>query len=69
MQKEFEIINGIKSFIRSDEIDGNNKKYQKMYDKIAPFYNFSNKIYFWLKFGGEAIKSIFVCKFPRSYEA
>jgi hypothetical protein len=34
MQKEFEIINGIKSFIRSDEI-----------------------------------KSIFVCKFPRSYEA
>lgn len=54
MQKEFQIINGIKSFIRSDEIDGDNKKYQKMYDKIAPFYHFSNKIYFWLKFGGEA---------------
>src|SRR5690625_822512 len=44
----------IKSYIDTDEIDGNNKKYQKMYDRIAPFYNFSNKIYFFLKFKGEA---------------
>lgn len=53
MDKNFKIINGIKSYINSDEIDGHNKKYQKMYDRIAPFYNFSNKIYFLLKFKGE----------------
>lgn len=44
----------IQSYIHNDEIDGNNKKYQKMYDRIAPFYNLSNKIYFLLKFKGEA---------------
>jgi ubiquinone/menaquinone biosynthesis C-methylase UbiE len=54
MEKEIKTVNGIKSFIHNNDIDGNNKKYQKMYDKIAPLYNFSNKIYFWLKFKGEA---------------
>lgn len=44
----------IQSFIDSAAIDGQNKKYQRMYDKIAPVYNLSNKLYFWLKFGGEA---------------
>lgn len=47
-------VNKIQSFIESSDINGDNKKYQQMYDKIAPFYNLSNKLYFWLKFGGEA---------------
>lgn len=44
----------IQSFIGLSMVDGDNKKYQQMYDQIAPFYNLSNKLYFWLKFGGEA---------------
>lgn len=52
-QTMFEIENGIIKFIEKDEIEGNNKKYLELYDKIAPFYNLSNKIYFMLKFGGE----------------
>src|SRR5690625_3431855 len=54
MEKNMKIINDIKSYIHLDQLDGDNKKYQKMYDKIAPFYNLSNKIYFFLKFKGEA---------------
>lgn len=42
----FTITHGIKSYIDSKEIDEDNKKHQKMYDKIAPIYNLSNKIYF-----------------------
>lgn len=54
MDEHVKNINGIKSYLSTDEIDGDNKKYQKMYDRIAPFYNFFNKIYFQLKFKGEA---------------
>lgn len=54
MDSNPKVINGIKSYIDSTDIDGQNKKYQKMYDRIAPFYNFANKIYFLLKFKGEA---------------
>lgn len=53
-QKPIKRIDGINSYLHSSEIDGKNKKYQKMYDKIAPFYNFLNKIYFYFKFKGEA---------------
>lgn len=52
--QDVKVINGIKSYINSEEIDGDNKKHQKMYDKIAPIYNLSNKIYFRFKFKGEA---------------
>lgn len=45
--------NEIRTFLQVEEIQGDNKKYQELYDKIAPLYNISNKIYFLLKFGGE----------------
>src|SRR5699024_7312720 len=54
VERNIKYLNGIKSYLHSDEVDGDNKKYQKMYDKIAPFYNLSNKVYFFLKFKGEA---------------
>ena len=54
MKKRMEIKNEIESYISTEEVTGDNKKYQNMYDKIAPFYNLSNKIYFFLKFKGEA---------------
>src|SRR5690625_3899100 len=40
-------------FIQKEDIDGNNKKYLTLYDRIARLYNVSNKIYFKFKFGGE----------------
>lgn len=50
----YEIEKGIVRFIEDSGIDGNNQKYLKFYDRIAPFYNLANKLYFFLKFGGEA---------------
>ncbi len=52
-QKTYKIEKGIIKFIEDSEIQGNNKKYLELYDKIAPFYNLANKIYFYFKFGGE----------------
>src|SRR5690625_7171890 len=40
-------------FIQKEDIDGNNKKYLTLYDRIARLYNVSNKVYFKFKFGGE----------------
>jgi len=34
-------------------LDGNNKKFSQLYNKIAPFYNLSQKIFYKLKFNGE----------------
>lgn len=45
--------NDIYYFIEEDNIEGQNLKYSKFYDKIAWSYNLSNKIYFYLKFGNE----------------
>jgi len=44
----------IQRFPEANGAVGDNGKYRKMYDRIAPFYNVSNKVYFRLKFGGEA---------------
>src|SRR5690625_4402746 len=40
-------------FNQKEDIDGNNKKYLTLYDRIARLYNVSNKVYFKFKFGGE----------------
>jgi ubiquinone/menaquinone biosynthesis C-methylase UbiE len=52
-KKEGKIIDGINVFMAEDELEENNKKFSKSYNKIAPFYDLSGKIFFWLKFGGE----------------
>ena len=49
----FGIINGIYSFIDESAVTGENLKSVKLYDRIAPFYNVSQQLYFFLKFGSE----------------
>jgi len=50
----YKIEKEIVRFIEDSNIDGNNKKYLEFYNRIAPFYNIANKLYFIFKFGGEA---------------
>ena len=47
------VINGINVFLDFSELDGNNKKFSKLYNNIAPFYNISQKIFYKIKFNGE----------------
>jgi len=51
--EKFLITNGIIRFLDNDLITGNNKSYQKMYDRIAVFYDLAGKLYAILKEGGE----------------
>jgi len=46
-------IDGIIVFMDIDNLSGENKKFSKLYNKIAPFYHISQKIFFKIKFGGE----------------
>ncbi|MCL6626071.1 class I SAM-dependent methyltransferase [Alicyclobacillus shizuokensis] len=43
---------GIFSFV-PEEVHGLNKKYQELYDRIAPVYNLANKAYHAIKWNGE----------------
>jgi ubiquinone/menaquinone biosynthesis C-methylase UbiE len=47
------IINGINTFIDINSLSGENKKFSELYNKIAHFYNISQKIFYKIKFGGE----------------
>lgn len=45
---------GFYSFFEDEQVlVGNNLKFSKLYNKIAPFYNISQRIFYKLKFGGE----------------
>jgi ubiquinone/menaquinone biosynthesis C-methylase UbiE len=46
-------IDGIFTFINQNELEGDNLKFSKLYNKISPFYYFSQKIFSKIKFGGE----------------
>jgi ubiquinone/menaquinone biosynthesis C-methylase UbiE len=46
-------INGILTFIDQRDLEGDNLKFSKLYNKISPFYYISQKIFYWIKFGGE----------------
>jgi len=48
-----EIINNINTFIDKNELKGDNLKFAKLYDRIAPFYSIGGKIFYKIKFGGE----------------
>jgi hypothetical protein len=50
---EGKIIDGINVFMTEDELEENNRKFSKTYNKIASFYDLSGKLFFLLKFGGE----------------
>ncbi|MDR2952349.1 MAG: methyltransferase domain-containing protein [Treponema sp.] len=52
-KEEGKIIDGINVFMTEEELEENNRKFSKTYNKIAPFYDLSAKLFFWLKFGGE----------------
>ncbi len=43
--KHFPIREGIPIFLENDAITGSNKKYQSMYDRFAPLYDFSTSAY------------------------
>ena len=46
-------INGIQSFINESELEGDNKKFVKLYNKISPLYYLGQKIFSKIKFGSE----------------
>ena len=46
-------VNGIYTFIEENKLEGDNQKFLKLYNKISPFYNFSQRIFCKIKFGGE----------------
>src|SRR5260370_28964448 len=45
--KRYPIRDGIPDFL--DKVSGQNEKYQALYDRIAVFYDLSEKVYRWLK--------------------
>lgn len=50
---QYRLINGIYSFIQEDALQGDNRKFNQMYDRIAWSYHLSQRIYFFLKYGSE----------------
>ncbi|UKJ06060.1 hypothetical protein [Solitalea lacus] len=52
-EQEYTLKDGIYSFIDEQLLSGDNLKYNKLYNKIAWSYNWSQRFFFWLKFGGE----------------
>lgn len=48
-----ELIDGIYCFIHLHQLKGDNLKFAKLYNRISWIYNFSGRIFYWLKFGGE----------------
>jgi ubiquinone/menaquinone biosynthesis C-methylase UbiE len=44
---------GIPVFVATAAIEGPNARYQQLYDRIAPFYDVSTRLYAWLKSGAE----------------
>jgi ubiquinone/menaquinone biosynthesis C-methylase UbiE len=51
--EEFSIRDGIPIFLRDSNVSGSNKKYQELYNRIAPFYDLSLQMFALLKSGGE----------------
>ena len=50
---DYQLKDGIYSFIDENRLTGDNQKYNKLYDKIAWSYNLSQRLYFWWKYDGE----------------
>lgn len=49
----YPLRDGIPVFVAPAAIDGPNARYQRLYDRIAPFYDLSTRFYAWLKSGAE----------------
>ncbi len=50
---DYKNVNGIFSFIDEAKVTGDNLKSVQLYNKIARYYNFSQQLYFFFKFGSE----------------
>jgi len=50
---KFMIREGIPVFVSENELSGFNKKYQGLYNRIAPFYDISTSLFALFKSGGE----------------
>jgi len=50
--KRFPVLNGIPNFLGDQDVAGKNKRYQRMYDRIARGYDWSEKIAVDLFWGG-----------------
>jgi len=49
----YPLRDGIPVFAMPAAIDGPNTHYQRLYDRFAPFYDLSTRLYAWLKSGAE----------------
>ena len=62
-EREYRVNDGIYSFIDENHLSGDNLKYNKLYNKIAWIYNWSLRLFFWFKFGGEQkFREPFLCE-------
>ena len=43
--KKYRIENGIARFIKAEELEANNRRYVKLYDRIAPVYDLTTTLY------------------------
>jgi len=50
--KTYPIRDGIAIFLDSADATGQNQRYQRLYDRLAPFYDFSMQVYARIKSGG-----------------
>ncbi len=50
-QRSYEIKDGVVRFLENDQLTGNNQRYQKLYDSLAPIYDITTRIYAFLKDG------------------
>jgi ubiquinone/menaquinone biosynthesis C-methylase UbiE len=49
----YPIHNGIPVFLSAGAVEGPNARYQKLYDRMAPFYDVATRLYSWLNSGAE----------------
>ncbi len=52
----YRVRNEIPVFLPRGAVEGSNARYQKLYDRFAPFYDFSTRLYAWWRSGAEAAR-------------
>lgn len=51
--RSYEIKDGVIRFLQNDDLTGNNLRYQKLYDRLAPIYDLTTRMYAFFKDGSE----------------